>query len=48
MRKDLCIVLDEARRNGSLVPVTALIEGLFSRLKAHGEGGLHNSASSAF
>jgi len=44
MHKDLCIVLDEARRNGSLVPVTAHIEGLLARLKVRGGGSLDNSA----
>ena len=44
MQKDLRIVLDEARRNGSLVPNTALVEGYLDRLHARGEGHFDNSA----
>ena len=44
MRKDLSIVLDEARQNGATVPATALIADFLSRLQARGEGRLDNSA----
>ena len=44
MHKDLCIVLDEARKVGAHVPVTALIEDFYARLKARGEGRLDNTA----
>jgi 3-hydroxyisobutyrate dehydrogenase-like beta-hydroxyacid dehydrogenase len=44
MRKDLGIVLAEARRNGSLVPGTALIDQAFGRLQARGGGRLDNTA----
>jgi len=44
MKKDLRIVLDEARRNGSLVPNTALIEGYLDQLHVRGEGHFDNSA----
>lgn len=44
MHKDLCIVLDEARKIGAQVPGTALIEGFYARLKARGEGRLDNTA----
>ncbi len=44
MRKDLCIVLDEARKIGAQVPGTAMIEGFYARLQARGEGRLDNTA----
>ncbi|MEK7245915.1 MAG: NAD(P)-dependent oxidoreductase, partial [Pseudomonadota bacterium] len=44
MRKDLGIVLEEARQNGATVPATALIADFLSRLQARGEGRLDNSA----
>jgi 3-hydroxyisobutyrate dehydrogenase-like beta-hydroxyacid dehydrogenase len=44
MRKDLGIVLEEARRNGATVPATALIADFLSRLQARGEGRLDNTA----
>ena len=44
MRKDLGIVLEEARQNGATVPATAVIADFFSRLQARGEGRLDNSA----
>jgi 3-hydroxyisobutyrate dehydrogenase len=36
MRKDLGIVLDEARRNGSRLPVTELVDQFYAELQAHG------------
>lgn len=36
MRKDLAIVLDEARRNGALLPVTALVDQFYSEVQALG------------
>jgi 3-hydroxyisobutyrate dehydrogenase len=44
MRKDLGIVLEEARQNGASVPATALIADFLSRLQARGEGRLDNTA----
>lgn len=44
MRKDLAICLDEARRTGAQLPVTAIIEQFFARLQALGEGRLDNTA----
>ncbi len=36
MRKDLSIVLDEARRNGAQVPVTALVDQFYADIQAMG------------
>lgn len=36
MRKDLAIVLDEARRNGSKLPLTALVDQFFQDVQAMG------------
>ncbi len=36
MRKDLGIVLDEARRNGARVPVTALVDQFYAHVMARG------------
>jgi 3-hydroxyisobutyrate dehydrogenase-like beta-hydroxyacid dehydrogenase len=36
MRKDLAIALDEARRNGSRLPVTALVDQLYAEIVAMG------------
>jgi 3-hydroxyisobutyrate dehydrogenase len=36
MRKDLGLVLDEARRNGSRLPVTALVDQFYAELQAMG------------
>ena len=44
MRKDLRICLDEAGRNGALLPITAAIEQQFARLHERGEGRLDNTA----
>jgi 3-hydroxyisobutyrate dehydrogenase-like beta-hydroxyacid dehydrogenase len=38
MRKDLGIVLDEARRNGAAVPVTALVDQLYGTVQQRGGG----------
>jgi len=38
MRKDLGIVLDEARRNGARLPVTALVDQLYAEVQAMGGG----------
>ncbi|SDS02830.1 3-hydroxyisobutyrate dehydrogenase [Halopseudomonas xinjiangensis] len=38
MRKDLSIVLDEARRNGSQLPVTALVDQFYADVQAAGGG----------
>lgn len=44
MRKDLGIVVDEARRNGARLPVTALIEQYYAIIQARG-GGRWDSSS---
>jgi 3-hydroxyisobutyrate dehydrogenase len=36
MRKDLGLVLDEARRNGAQLPVTALVDQFYAELQAMG------------
>ena len=36
MRKDLGLVLDEARRNGARLPVTALVDQFYADVQAHG------------
>jgi 3-hydroxyisobutyrate dehydrogenase-like beta-hydroxyacid dehydrogenase len=36
MRKDLGLVLDEARRNGAQLPVTALVDQFYAELQAAG------------
>ena len=38
MRKDLAYVLDEARRNGSRLPLTALVDQFYSEVQAMGGG----------
>ena len=38
MRKDLGLVLDEARRNGALLPVTALVDQFYAELQRGGGG----------
>lgn len=38
MRKDLSICLDEARRNGALLPVTALIDQFYAEVQRMGGG----------
>jgi 3-hydroxyisobutyrate dehydrogenase-like beta-hydroxyacid dehydrogenase len=36
MRKDLGLVLDEARRNGAQLPVTALVDQFYAEVQALG------------
>ena len=38
MRKDLGLVLDEARRNGARLPVTALVDQFYADIQAQGGG----------
>jgi 3-hydroxyisobutyrate dehydrogenase-like beta-hydroxyacid dehydrogenase len=38
MRKDLAIVLDEARRNGAQLPLAALVDGFYAEVQAMGGG----------
>ena len=38
MRKDLSIVLDEARRNGASLPVGALVDQFYADIQAMGGG----------
>ena len=38
MRKDLAIVLDEARHNGAKLPVTALVDQFYAQVQAAGGG----------
>ena len=38
MRKDLGLVLDEARRNGAALPVTALVDQFYADIQAAGHG----------
>jgi 3-hydroxyisobutyrate dehydrogenase len=38
MRKDLGLVLDEAKRNGALLPVTALVDQFYADVQSHGGG----------
>jgi len=38
MRKDLAICLDEARRNGAMLPVTAIVDQLYAQVQARGGG----------
>ncbi|MFO1296980.1 MAG: NAD(P)-dependent oxidoreductase [Rubrivivax sp.] len=44
MRKDLGLVLDEARRNGAQLPVTALIDQFYAELQQTG-GSRHDTSS---
>jgi 3-hydroxyisobutyrate dehydrogenase len=44
MRKDLQICLDEARRNGALLPVTAIVEQWYGKLQEKGCGRLDSSS----
>ncbi|MCH7554902.1 MAG: NAD(P)-dependent oxidoreductase [Proteobacteria bacterium] len=44
MRKDLRICLDEAGRNGALLPIASAIEQNYGRLHERGEGRLDNTA----
>jgi len=38
MRKDLSICLDEARRNGALLPITAIVDQLYGKVQTRGGG----------
>ena len=38
MRKDFAIVLDEARRNGAALPVTAVVDQFYARIQDQGGG----------
>jgi 3-hydroxyisobutyrate dehydrogenase-like beta-hydroxyacid dehydrogenase len=44
MRKDLGLVLDEARRNGARAPVTALVDQFYADVQAQGGGRLDTSS----
>ncbi len=44
MRKDLGLVLDEARRNGATLPVTALVEQFYADVQQAGGGRLDSSS----
>jgi 3-hydroxyisobutyrate dehydrogenase len=44
MRKDLQICLDEGRRNGALLPITAVVEQLYGKLQEKGYGRLDSSS----
>jgi 3-hydroxyisobutyrate dehydrogenase len=44
MRKDLGLVLDEARRNGSRLPVTALVDQFYGDVQRQGGGRLDSSS----
>jgi 3-hydroxyisobutyrate dehydrogenase-like beta-hydroxyacid dehydrogenase len=44
MRKDLRIALEEARRNGARLPVTALVDQFYADLQAEGDGRLDTSS----
>jgi 3-hydroxyisobutyrate dehydrogenase len=46
MRKDLAICLDEARRNGAALPVTALVDQFYRDIQAQGRGAGTRRASS--
>ena len=44
MRKDLGIALDEAKRNGARLPVTALVDQFYADLQAQGGNRLDTSS----
>ena len=44
MRKDLAIALEEARRNGSRLPLTALVDQFYAELQAEGGGRFDTSS----
>jgi 3-hydroxyisobutyrate dehydrogenase len=44
MRKDLGLALDEARRNGATLPVTALVDQFYAEVQAMGGGRQDTSA----
>lgn len=43
LRKDLQTCLDEGRRNGALLPITAIIEQYYGKLQEKGYGRLDSS-----
>jgi 3-hydroxyisobutyrate dehydrogenase-like beta-hydroxyacid dehydrogenase len=44
MRKDLAMCMDEARRCGAALPVTALVDQFYARIQAEGGGRLDTSS----
>lgn len=44
MRKDLGICLQEARRNGAQLPVTALVDQFYAEVQADGGGRFDTSS----
>lgn len=44
MRKDLGIVKDEAKRNGSDIPVTTLVDEYYAEIQSVGGGRLDTSS----
>jgi 3-hydroxyisobutyrate dehydrogenase/2-hydroxy-3-oxopropionate reductase len=44
MRKDLGIALEEARRNGARLPVTALVDQFYAEVQAAGGNRLDTSS----
>jgi 3-hydroxyisobutyrate dehydrogenase/2-hydroxy-3-oxopropionate reductase len=44
MRKDLGIALDEAKRNGARLPVTALVDQFYADIQAQGGNRLDTSS----
>ena len=44
MRKDLGLVLEEAKRNGARLPVTALVDQFYADLQAQGDNRLDTSS----
>ena len=44
MRKDLSIALDEGRRNGAALPVTALVDQFYQLVQERGGGRLDTSS----
>jgi 3-hydroxyisobutyrate dehydrogenase-like beta-hydroxyacid dehydrogenase len=44
MRKDLGLVLDEAKRNGARLPVTALVDQFYADVQRLGGGRLDTSS----
>jgi 3-hydroxyisobutyrate dehydrogenase len=45
MRKDLGLVLNEARRNGAQLPLTALVDQFYADLQAQDGGGRLDTSS---
>jgi 3-hydroxyisobutyrate dehydrogenase/2-hydroxy-3-oxopropionate reductase len=44
MRKDLGLVMDEAKRNGARVPVTALVDQFYADVQAMGGNRMDTSS----